>query len=131
MRVRCIALIQQRLPVDHVDSSVPGDPQSGLSVIRVLSQGHIRSYTTLWEHSYTSGTLMGPNWLRVPWPFLLYKVLYNTHPRLASRPLRSYTAIQRYTALYSAIQRYTAIQPYIAIHFTIQARQHPSVSELQ
>ena len=31
MRVRCIALIQQRLPMDHVDSSVPGDPQSGLS----------------------------------------------------------------------------------------------------
>eukprot|EP00964_Phaeocystis_antarctica_P122580 scaffold86249_cov66-Phaeocystis_antarctica.AAC.3 len=33
------------------------------------------------------------------------------HSRLASRPLRSYTAIQRYTALYSAIH-YTAIHRY-------------------
>ena len=33
------------------------------------------------------------------------------HSRLASRPLRSYTAIQRYTALYT-------IQLYIAIHYT-------------
>ena len=31
--------------------------------------------------------------------------------RIASRPLRSYTAIQRYTALYT-------IQLYIAIHYT-------------
>jgi len=33
------------------------------------------------------------------------------HARLASQPLRSYTAIQRYTALYSAIH-YTAIHRY-------------------
>eukprot|EP00964_Phaeocystis_antarctica_P109604 scaffold74052_cov81-Phaeocystis_antarctica.AAC.1 len=32
MRERCIALIQQNLPMDHVDSSVPGGSQSGLSV---------------------------------------------------------------------------------------------------
>ena len=34
--------------------------------------------------------------------------------RIASRPLRSYTAIQRYTALY-------IIQLYIAIHYTTYA----------
>ena len=48
MRVRCIALIQQKLPMDHVDSSVPGDPQSVLSVIshamcrRALSRAELR-----------------------------------------------------------------------------------------
>ena len=49
--------------------------------------------------------------------------------RIASRPLRSYTAMQRYTwrytALYSAIQRYTAIHRY-----TLYNRmQHPSAAE--
>ena len=41
------------------------------------------------------------------------------HSRFASRPLRSYTAIQRYTALYT-------IQLYIAIHYTVQPLQHTS-----
>ena len=59
----------------------------------------------LWEHdSYTSGTLLGPNWLRGPWPFLLYKMLYNTHasPRAPCVALQLYSAIQ-----YTGIHRYT------------------------
>ena len=81
----------------------------------MLSQGH-RTPTTLWEHSYTSGTLLGPNWLRGPWPFLLYKVLYSVHasPRAPCVAIQLYSAIQRYTALYSytAIHRYTLYMLY-------------------
>ena len=40
--------------------------------------------------------------------------------RIASRPLRSYTAIQRYTALYT-LYSYTSL-------YTIHAIQHPSVT---
>ena len=84
----------------------------------MLSQGH-RTHTTLWEHSYTSGTLLGPNWLRGPRPFLLYKVLYSVHasPRAPCVAIQLYSAIQRYT-LYS----YTSL-------YTIQAIQHPSAPD--
>ena len=40
------------------------------------------------------------------------------HSRFASRPLRSYTAVQRYTALYT-------IQLYIAIHYTYRLYNTP------
>ena len=58
---------------------------------------------------------MGPNWLRGRWPFLLYKVLYNTHasPRGPCVAIQLYSAIQRYT-LYS----YTSLY---SIHYTTYA----------
>ena len=74
----------------------------------MLSQGH-RTHTTLWEHSYTSGTLLGPNWLRGPRPFLLYKVLYSVH----ASPRGPCVAIQLYSAIhYTAIHRYTLYRLY-------------------
>ena len=60
--------------------------------------------TTLWEHSHTFWTLLGPNWLRGPWPFLLYKMLYNGH----ASPRGPCVAIQLYSAIhYTGIHRYT------------------------
>ena len=56
---------------------------------------------------------------RRPFSVLLFRTLYTARSRFASRPLRSYTAIQRYT-LYS----YTSL-------YTTQAIQHPSARTLQ
>ena len=50
------ALIQQTLPMDHEDSSVPGDPQGVIT-------GSLDPQT-LWEYSFTSGALLGLNCLR-------------------------------------------------------------------
>ena len=50
------------------------------------------------------------------WPMAIFAVYAIQRTRIASRPLRSYSAIQRYT-LYSYTSRYT-----------IQPMQHPSAS---
>ena len=89
---------------------------------RDLKPGH-RTHT-LREHPFTSGTFLGPNCLRGTFSVLLYRTLYMLHAS-PPRPLRSYTAIQRFTALYT-MQLYTVIQYTTASNRPSQSRWRTS-----
>ena len=67
MRVRCIALIQQKLPMDHVDSSVPGGPQSVLSVVTGPSDPHGPMVTLIYIWNAPGAEL-------ATWPMAIFAV---------------------------------------------------------
>ena len=66
MRVRCIALIQQKLPMDHVDSSVPGGPQSVLSVVTGPSDPHGPMVTLIYIWNAPGAEMA----IRTTWPII-------------------------------------------------------------
>ena len=108
MRERCIAPYTAKMAVGHVASSAPGASQMYMSV-PIGSWGSYDPVITLKPLWGSPGTELST------WSIgSLCCIRAIQRTRIASRPLRSYTAIQRYT-LYS----YTSL-------YTIQAIQHPS-----
>ena len=110
MRVRCIAPYTAKMAMGHVASSAPGASQMYMSVLigSCGSSGPVITLKPLWGSPGTELSTWSTGSL------CCIRAIQRT--RIASRPLRSYTAIQRYT-LYS----YTSL-------YTIQAIQHPSVN---
>ena len=108
MRVRCIAPYTAKMAMGHVASSAPGASQMYMSVLigSCGSSGPVITLKPLWGSPGTELSTWSTGSL------CCIRAIQRT--RIASRPLRSYTAIQRYT-LYS----YTSL-------YTIQAIQHPS-----
>ena len=105
MRVRCIAPYTAKMAMGHVASSAPGASQMYMSVLigSCGSSGPVITLKPLWGSPGTELSTWSTGSL------CCIRAIQRT--RIASRPLRSYTAIQRYTALYT-------IQLYIAIHYT-------------
>ena len=108
MRERCIAPYTAKMAMGHVASSAPGASQMYMSVLigSCGSSGPVITLKPLWGSPGTELSTWSTGSL------CCIRAIQRT--RIASRPLRSYTAIQRYT-LYS----YTSL-------YTIQAIQHPS-----
>ena len=105
MRERCIAPYTAKMAMGHVASSAPGASQMYMSV-PIGSWGSYDPVITLKPLWGSPGTELST------WSIgSLCCIRAIQRSRIASRPLRSYTAIQRYTALYT-------IQLYIAIHYT-------------
>ena len=102
------------MAMGHVASSAPGASQMYMSVLigSCGSSGPVITLKPLWG---SPGTELS-TWSIGSLSLCCIRAIQRT--RIASRPLRSYTAIQRYT-LYS----YTSL-------YTIQAIQHPSASYL-
>ena len=94
-----------KMAMGHVASSAPGASQMYMSV-PIGSCGSYDPVITLKPLWGSPGTELST------WSIgSLCCIRAIQRSRIASRPLRSYTAIQRYTALYT-------IQLYIAIHYT-------------